>query len=1327
MPSLLKAKGLNTYHNELNLREGALIRAKNVVIDKDDVVTPRRGFAEYGDNFPATDDRSKQMMIYKDRIIRHYDNTLQFDDGSGTFADFSGTYSELETGLRIKYIESNGNLYFTTTDGIKKISATAASEFTTAADYITNAGAPKALNIEGINNANISGFLTEESKTAYRALWGYKDSNTNLLLGSPSERLISINSGVSIGTITPMVSGLDDMSTSGQFTGTVDTTYEIEIDAEDTPDTFQWTDDNWSTTITGVAITGAAQLLNNGVYITFDATTGHTDEDGWEFDAENVNKDVTLTMPIPNDVTSTSYFYQVYRTAVSSTSIGVTLDDIDPGEEMNLVYELAVTDADISAGEVSFTDNTPDSFREGGVLLYTNPISGDGIGQANEKPPVAQDMALFKESLFFGNTSTIQRRQFNILSTNNFTKTDPSFVGSGLDDMIVGGVYDLETTTTYKIEIDGTPLSYAIALANSLKTKYNSHIGDGSDHTAGTDGANNIVALDATNLATLITLVSEFLVDYPAHDDDVDNGTPSYHVATSSLNNLASISAPTTLNECITRLDDFKAKFNLHDADTTSHGVGSQYQESLSTILVDSFRWSDDGGSTWDDSEVPITGSAQTLNNGITITFNDTTGHTDTEYWTFDGRETYLNISNSTGVTKYMFTDTTDIGNRKVAVSTSSSVSTSIDETARELVKVINRDTTGLVYAYYLSGADDLPGIILLENRSLGDPSFYLGVEEPIGEEFSPTIPEQKVVTAASQADPTQISVGTHGWSTGDVIYVQVTDSTPVINDAYTITKIDAGNFTIPVEVTVAGTAGIAYKTTMASDNEVAPNRLYFSKTSQPEAVPLLNYVDIGPKDSEIKRIIALRDNLFVMKEDGVYIVSGSSAPNFSVTVLDPSANITAPDSVTVLNNEIFGLFTQGVATVSDTGVGVISRGIENLISDATNSRVTNFKTASFGVSYDSDRAYQLWLPTKNNDTYATQCYRYNIFNRTWVRWELAATCAVVNPTDDKLYIGDAENDFIRQERKNGDRTDFSDLIYTVNSIVNGVNGATISMTSLNNIEFGDVLFQEQWVTISRFNRMLKKLDFDPGLDDTDYHSTLAIDTGANDFTALEALRVKIDADDSGQTYPTTSPSDFEDLMTEWNMITGKLNEAASDAVYNDYQTISTSVEYEFIIVSKDAKLRTLTGQNEVPFFQGEFVLYKHIEAFIEWAPQDFGDPSVMKQVHEGSIVFDGNQFYSAEMAFASDLSQAFEGVEFKGQGSGTFGMTEWGETVWGGEGDDKPFRTLVPRQKQRCRYISVGFRHSNARESFAILGITLTMRPLSTRGYRNAEGGHTS
>ncbi|MFA5436813.1 MAG: hypothetical protein WC372_12315, partial [Candidatus Neomarinimicrobiota bacterium] len=51
--------------------------------------------------------------------------------------------------------------------------------------------------------------------------------------------------------------------------------------------------------------------------------------------------------------------------------------------------------------------------------------------------------------------------------------------------------------------------------------------------------------------------------------------------------------------------------------------------------IPDTFKWSDDGGSTWDVATVAITGSAQTLNNGVQIKFLATTGHTLGNKWTF--------------------------------------------------------------------------------------------------------------------------------------------------------------------------------------------------------------------------------------------------------------------------------------------------------------------------------------------------------------------------------------------------------------------------------------------------------------------------------------------------------------------------------------------------------------------------------------------------------------------------------------------------------------------------------------------------------------------
>jgi len=60
--------------------------------------------------------------------------------------------------------------------------------------------------------------------------------------------------------------------------------YRVQIDGTGTPDTFKWSNDGGATwVVTGVNIMEAAQHLEDGVVVTFGATTGHTVGDRWDF------------------------------------------------------------------------------------------------------------------------------------------------------------------------------------------------------------------------------------------------------------------------------------------------------------------------------------------------------------------------------------------------------------------------------------------------------------------------------------------------------------------------------------------------------------------------------------------------------------------------------------------------------------------------------------------------------------------------------------------------------------------------------------------------------------------------------------------------------------------------------------------------------------------------------------------------------------------------------------------------------------------------------------------------------------------------------------
>ena len=92
-------------------------------------------------------------------------------------------------------------------------------------------------------------------------------------------------------------SGLNDIDTTA--TSTLDmsypTTYRISIDSDGTPDTFRWSKNGGSTwEVEDIAITGGLQLLEHGVSIIFNSTTGHTIGDHWDIRAVPENTTFNL-------------------------------------------------------------------------------------------------------------------------------------------------------------------------------------------------------------------------------------------------------------------------------------------------------------------------------------------------------------------------------------------------------------------------------------------------------------------------------------------------------------------------------------------------------------------------------------------------------------------------------------------------------------------------------------------------------------------------------------------------------------------------------------------------------------------------------------------------------------------------------------------------------------------------------------------------------------------------------------------------------------------------------------------------------------------------
>lgn len=318
-----------------------------------------------------------------------------------------------------------------------------------------------------------------------------------------------------------------------------------------------------------------------------------------------------------------------------------------------------------------------------------------------------------------------------------------------------------------------------------------------------------------------------------------------------------------------------------------------------------------------------------------------------------------------------------------------------IFDTATSLVRVINRYTSNTsVYAYYLSGPDDLPGMILIEERGLGGNSFAITASAN-GTAFNPVLP----------------------------------------------------------------TSG----TSVSSSNDDFSNGLMVSKSRRGEAVPLVNVFRVGSANNAIRRIKKLRNSLFIFKErEGIYRMTGTAPENFVIELFDSSAKLLAPDSVAVVNNQIWCLCDQGITTVTESGVSVVSRPIEDLILDQFGLALNAVRYYSFGVGYETERQYLLWTVSTSADTVPSQCFVFNIFTNAYTRWPMSKTTALVSPVNDKLYLGSGDSFDLEEERKNRNYTDFVDhgLPYTIVSS----SGTQVVLTTTTEIEVGDLLYQSATV-----------------------------------------------------------------------------------------------------------------------------------------------------------------------------------------------------------------------------------------------------------------------
>jgi hypothetical protein len=318
----------------------------------------------------------------------------------------------------------------------------------------------------------------------------------------------------------------------------------------------------------------------------------------------------------------------------------------------------------------------------------------------------------------------------------------------------------------------------------------------------------------------------------------------------------------------------------------------------------------------------------------------------------------------------YTFSTAENQGARKFKRwTTESTTAANIRKTMRSFVKIVNRDATSAVEAFYISGPTDAPGIVLLRRKALNVDAFWVTADSSgTGDNFTPTIPTsgEDVIS-----DEDYRQNGIYNSRAGRPEAVPFANAWRAGSDLDEIRGLLATSSALLVF-----TAGGAYKITGESD--------------------------------------------------------GGAGKTFGLDELDLAVILEAPETLVKLDDHAFGYFNQGVMRISALGSGIVSEGKigSDLL---TISRFNAFNTIAHGAAYESDHKYLLFTQAGNGDITAQYVWVYNYLGNRWTGpWRRPSSASLVLKGKDLLYLARSDTPVVVEERRSYARSgaDYRDETY---------------------------------------------------------------------------------------------------------------------------------------------------------------------------------------------------------------------------------------------------------------------------------------------------------
>lgn len=249
-----------------------------------------------------------------------------------------------------------------------------------------------------------------------------------------------------------------------------------------------------------------------------------------------------------------------------------------------------------------------------------------------------------------------------------------------------------------------------------------------------------------------------------------------------------------------------------------------------------------------------------------------------------------------------------------------------------------------------------------------------------------------------------------------------------------------------PFTVVCSRPSAFDSEATVTATNDDKPNRLYWSLPDEPEAVPLVNYTDVGSEVFPILALAPVRDALLVFKQDGVFRVSGSAPNAWVVECIETDLRLLRPEAVAVCAGVAYAWCDRGFFAVDGGGARSLSTGAID-VELRTAAQLVDAGATSHGAWVAAWPERQLVLfgvPGLVNADTTVRIYAHSLVTNAFSEWPLAWDAVAESVNDDLYFAQRADGTIVDYEARHAVAAPRGyDRVHAISAIVSFV-GTTL-------------------------------------------------------------------------------------------------------------------------------------------------------------------------------------------------------------------------------------------------------------------------------------------